>query len=96
VAMFLFREVLGIELGDMERTVRARRGQGLPTVLASEEVRRWRHVTDSWLQRAVSQAAHTLRHNLATHLLVARRSLPLCVSILQCLCLIQSRSGSSA
>jgi integron integrase len=38
--LFLFREVLGNELGDMERTVRARRGQRLPTVLASEEVRR--------------------------------------------------------
>jgi integron integrase len=36
--LFLFRDVLKIELGDMSQTVRAKRGQKLPVVLSPEEV----------------------------------------------------------
>jgi integrase len=38
--LFLFREILGVEVGDLGRTVRARRGERLPTVLSPDEVRR--------------------------------------------------------
>ena len=38
--LFLFREVLGVDLGDMEKNVRARRGEKLPVVLSVEEMRR--------------------------------------------------------
>jgi integron integrase len=38
--LFLFREVLKIELGDLARTVRAKRGPKLPVVLTVEEVSR--------------------------------------------------------
>ncbi len=37
--LFLFREVLKIELGDLSKTVRAKRGQRLPVVLSVDEVR---------------------------------------------------------
>jgi integron integrase len=36
----LCREVLGLDVGDLGRTVRAKRGERLPTVLSVEEVRR--------------------------------------------------------
>jgi integron integrase len=36
--LFLFREVLKAELGDLSKTVRAKRGQKLPVVLSPEEV----------------------------------------------------------
>jgi len=36
--LFLFRQVLKIELGDLSKTVRAKRGQRLPVVLSPEEV----------------------------------------------------------
>jgi integron integrase len=36
--LFLFRDVLKKELGDMSKTVRAKRGQKLPVVLSPEEV----------------------------------------------------------
>jgi integron integrase len=36
--LFLFRDVLKIELGDLSKTVRAKRGQRLPVVLSPEEV----------------------------------------------------------
>jgi site-specific recombinase XerD len=36
--LFLFRDVLKVELGDLSKTVRAKRGQKLPVVLSSEEV----------------------------------------------------------
>lgn len=36
--LFLFRNVLKIELGDLSKTVRAKRGQKLPVVLSQEEV----------------------------------------------------------
>jgi integron integrase len=36
--LFLFRDVLKIELGDLSKTVRAKRGQKLPVVLSPEEV----------------------------------------------------------
>jgi integron integrase len=36
--LFLFRDVLKTELGDMSKTVRAKRGQKLPVVLSQEEV----------------------------------------------------------
>ncbi len=38
--LLLSREVLGLDVGDLGRTVRAKRGDGLPTVLSVEEVRR--------------------------------------------------------
>ncbi len=38
--LFLYREALGLDIGDLSRTVRAREGQRLPTVLSVEEVRR--------------------------------------------------------
>jgi integron integrase len=38
--LFLYREILGVEVGDLGRTVRARRGERLPTVLSPDEVRR--------------------------------------------------------
>lgn len=38
--LFLYREVLGVEVGDLGRTVRARQGKRLPTVLSVDEVRR--------------------------------------------------------
>ncbi len=38
--LLLCRETLGIEVGDLSRTVRAKRGQRLPTVLSVEEVKR--------------------------------------------------------
>jgi len=38
--LFLGREVLGLDLGDLSSTVRAKRGERLPTVLSPEEVRR--------------------------------------------------------
>jgi integron integrase len=37
--LFLSREVLGLELSDMNKTVRAKRGQRLPVVLSVEETR---------------------------------------------------------
>ncbi|PIQ88297.1 MAG: integrase [Candidatus Omnitrophica bacterium CG11_big_fil_rev_8_21_14_0_20_42_13] len=37
--LFLFREVLKIELKDLDNTVRAKRGQKVPTVLTVEEVK---------------------------------------------------------
>ncbi len=37
--LFLFREVLKIEPGDLSKTVRAKRGQRLPVVLSVDEVR---------------------------------------------------------
>lgn len=37
--LFLYRDVLGLEVGRLEDTVRAKRGQRLPTVLSAEEVR---------------------------------------------------------
>jgi integron integrase len=36
--LFLFRDVLKMELGDLSKTVRAKRGQKLPVVLSPEEV----------------------------------------------------------
>jgi integron integrase len=36
--LFLFRDVFEIELGDLSKTVRAKRGQKLPVVLSPEEV----------------------------------------------------------
>jgi len=36
--LFLFRDVMKTELGDLSKTVRAKRGQKLPVVLSSEEV----------------------------------------------------------
>jgi len=36
--LFLFRDVLKVELGDLSKTVRAKRGQKLPVVLSPEEV----------------------------------------------------------
>jgi integron integrase len=38
--LFLYREVLGVDIGDLGRAVRARQGKRLPTVLSVEEVRR--------------------------------------------------------
>ena len=38
--LFLYRDVLGLEVGRLENTVRAKRGQRLPTVLSVEEVKR--------------------------------------------------------
>ena len=38
--LFLYREVLGLSVPELENTVRAKRGQHLPTVLSVEEVRR--------------------------------------------------------
>ena len=38
--LFLLREILGLEVGVLENTVRAKRGEHLPTVLSVEEVRR--------------------------------------------------------
>ena len=38
--LMLCREVLGLDVGDLGRTVRAKRGARLPTVLSVEEVRR--------------------------------------------------------
>lgn len=35
--LFLFREVLKVELGDLDKTVRAKRGPKLPVVLSVEE-----------------------------------------------------------
>ncbi len=37
--IFLFREVLQIDIGDLSKTVRAKRGQRLPVVLSVEEVK---------------------------------------------------------
>ena len=37
--LFLYRDVLGLEVGRLENTVRAKRGERLPTVLSVEEVR---------------------------------------------------------
>ena len=37
--LFLLREVLGVEVGVLQNTVRAKRGQHLPTVLSVDEVR---------------------------------------------------------
>ncbi len=37
--LFLYRDVLGAKIGQMEDTVRAKRGQRLPTVLSVDEVR---------------------------------------------------------
>lgn len=37
--LFLYRDVLGLEVGRLEDAVRAKRGQRLPTVLSVEEVR---------------------------------------------------------
>ncbi len=37
--LFLYRDVLGLEVGELEDTVRAKRGQRLPTVLSVDEVR---------------------------------------------------------
>jgi site-specific recombinase XerD len=37
--LFLFRNVLKIEIGDLNSTIRAKRGPKLPVVLAVEEVR---------------------------------------------------------
>jgi len=37
--LFLFRNVLGIEIGDLSNTVRAKRGQKLPVVLSVDEVK---------------------------------------------------------
>jgi integrase len=36
--LFLFREVLKTELGDLSKTVRAKRGEKLPVVLSPEEI----------------------------------------------------------
>jgi integron integrase len=45
--LFLFREVLKTELGDLSKTVRAKRGQRLPVVLSPEEVQSlFKHVKD--------------------------------------------------
>jgi site-specific recombinase XerD len=38
--LFVLRDVLGMDVGQLENTVRAKRGQYLPTVLSVEEVRR--------------------------------------------------------
>ncbi|HRR33331.1 MAG TPA: tyrosine-type recombinase/integrase [Kiritimatiellia bacterium] len=38
--LFLYRDVLGVEVGRLEDTVRAKRGQRLPTVLSTDEVQR--------------------------------------------------------
>lgn len=44
--LFLYREVLGIDVGELGRTVRARQGKRLPTVLSVDEVNRLlRHMT---------------------------------------------------
>jgi len=37
--LFLFRDILKTELGDLSKTVRAKRGQRLPVILTPEEVR---------------------------------------------------------
>ena len=37
--LFLYRDVLGVEVGELESTVRAKRGQRLPTVLSVDEVK---------------------------------------------------------
>jgi integron integrase len=45
--LFLFRDVLKKELGDLSKTVRAKRGQKLPVVLSPEEVQElFKHVKD--------------------------------------------------
>ena len=38
--LFLYRDVLGLEVGRLEDTVRAKRGHRLPTVLSTEEVQK--------------------------------------------------------
>ena len=38
--LFLYREILGVDIGELGRTVRAKRGERLPTVLSPDEVRR--------------------------------------------------------
>ena len=38
--LFLYRDVLGLEVGRLEDTVRAQRGPRLPTVLSTEEVQK--------------------------------------------------------
>ena len=37
--LFLYRDVLGLAVGELENTVRAKRGQRLPTVLSADEVK---------------------------------------------------------
>jgi len=45
--LFLFREVLKTELGDLSKKVRAKRGQRLPVILSPEEVQSlFKHVKD--------------------------------------------------
>lgn len=45
--LFLFRDVLKIDPGDLSKTVRAKRGQKLPVVLSPEEVQElFKHVKD--------------------------------------------------
>jgi integrase len=45
--LFLFREVLGVELRGLDTTPRARQGRKLPVVLSPEEVRRLLEATDA-------------------------------------------------
>jgi len=48
--LMLCRETLGMDLGDLSRTVRAKRGERLPTVLSAEEVRRMLEQMDGTLR----------------------------------------------
>jgi len=62
--LFLYREVLGVELPWLDAVVRAKRPQHLPVVLTRDEIR-------AVLQRldGVPRLMHTFRHSFATHLL---------------------------
>lgn len=66
--LFLFREVLERELGDLSKTVRAKRGQRLPVTLSPEKVQElFKHVNPVRNDRALAPPSIKNEHFLFTY-----------------------------
>ncbi len=69
--LFLYRHVLGREIGDLGEVIRARKPVRLPVVMPRDEVKAVlaQLCGDKWLMASLQN--HTFRHAFATHLLEA-------------------------